>query len=168
MANIQNIRAVGNPQRAYEFEVELLAATAAGTLPILTQRVESVTIPETSVETIEINYKGRKTIHAGRDASGHTVVVSFWDSEKRDVYRFIKRWMEVGISNSEVGGGMNREDYATQMLIRTFAADSDKVTGITRLTQVWPTSLGEVRLDYATSEHLKFDVTFSYDSVLSY
>ena len=168
MANIQNIRAVGNPQRAYEFEVELLAAVAAGTLPILTQRVESVTIPETSVETIEINYKGRKTIHAGRDASGHTVVVSFWDSEKRDVYRFIKRWMETGISNSEVGGGNNREDYATQMLIRTFAADSDKVTGLTRLTQVWPTSLGEVRLDYATSEHLKFDVTFSYDSVLSY
>lgn len=168
MANIQNIRAVGNPQRAYEFEVELLAVTTAGALPILTQRVESVTIPETSVETIEINYKGRKTIHAGRDASSHTVVVSFWDSETRDVYNFIKRWMENGISNSEVGGGANREDYATQMLIRTFAADSEKVTGINRLTNVFPTSLGEVRLDYASSEHMKFDVTFSYDSSLLY
>jgi hypothetical protein len=166
MANIQNIRSVGNPQRAYEFEVEILASTSAGALPILTQRVESVSIPENSVETIEINYKGRKTIHAGRDSSSHAITVSFWDAETRDVYNFIKRWMENGISNSAVGGGTNREDYATQMLIRTYAADSTKVTGINRLTNVFPTSLGEVRLDYASSEHMKFDVTFSYDSSL--
>lgn len=166
MANIQNIRAVGNPQRAFEFEVELLASTAAGALPILTQRVETVNIPETSVETIEINFKGRKTFHSGRDGAGHTVSVSFWDSETRDVYRFFKRWMEVGISNSEIGGGMTRENYATQMLIKTFAADSVTVTGINRLTNVFPTSIGDVSLTYESSDHFKVEVTFSYDSNL--
>lgn len=167
MANIQDIRAVGNPQRAYEFEVSLLATTAAGALPILTQRVESVTIPETSVETIEINFKGRKTLHAGRDASSHTVTVSFWDSESRDVYNFFKRWMEIGISNSLIGGGQTREAYATQMLIRTFAADSLTVTGTNRLTNVFPTSIGDISLSYDASEHMKVEVTFSYDSNLN-
>ena len=166
MANISDVRSVGNPQRAYEFEVEIQATTAAGLLPILTQRVETVSIPETSVETIEINYKGRKTLHAGRDAAGHTVTVSFWDSEKREVYEFFKRWMEVGVSNSVVGGGLTRDLYATNMVIRTFGADSTSVTGVNTLTNVFPTAIADINLDYSASEHLKVEVTFSYDSNL--
>lgn len=164
MANIQDIRSVGNPQRAFEFEVEILAGVAAGSLPILTQRVESVSIPETSVETIEINYKGRKTIHAGRDSSPHTVAITFWDTEAREVYSFFKNWMENGISNSQVGGGVTRDLYATQLVIRTMAHDSNTVTGTNRLTNVFPTNIGDVALTYESSEHMKVEVTFSYDS----
>lgn len=166
MATIQDVRSVGNPQRAFEFEVELLANTVAGLLPILTQRVESVNIPDKTTETIEINYKGQKTIHAGRDASSHSVTVTFWDTEEREVYRFFKNWKENGINNSSVGGGATRDEYATQMLIRTFAHDSTQVTGTHRLTQVWPTSIGETSLSYESSEHIKVEVTFSYDTQL--
>lgn len=166
MSNIQDVRAVNNPQRAFEFEVELLASTVAGLLPILTERVESVSIPETTVETIEINYKGRKTIHAGRDGSSHTLTVTFWEDEDRGIYSFFKGWMENGISNSEVGGGVTRDQYSTQMLIRTFAHNSETVTGVNRLTNVFPTSIGEIQLNYESSEHMKVEVTFSYDSNL--
>ena len=146
MSTIQDVRSVNNPQRSFEFEVELLANTVAGFLPILTQRVQSTSIPDKSVETIEINFKGQKTIHAGRDASTHSVTVTFWDSEERDVYRFFKNWMENGINNSSVGGGASRDEYATQMLIRTFAHDSQDVTGTHRLTTVWPTNIAETSL----------------------
>lgn len=166
MANIQNVRAVGNPQRAYEFEVEILASSVAGSLPLLTQRVVSTSIPADSIETIEINFKANKTIHGGRDSASHAITVSFWDSEARDVYRFFKRWKETGLVNSAFGGGTHRDRYATQMLIRTFGADSVTVTGINRLTNVFPTEIGEVQLSYEASEHFKFDVTFAYDSNL--
>ncbi len=164
MSNIQDIRSVNNPRRAFEFEVEILANTVAGYLPVLTQRVETVSIPETSVDTIEINYKGRKTLYSGRDASSHTLSVTFWDTEEREVYRFFKGWMENGISNSEVGGGVTREQYATQMMIRTFAHDSTTVTGTNRLTNVFPTAIGDVQLSYDSSDHIKVEVTFAYDS----
>lgn len=164
MANIQDIRAVNNPQRAWEFEVEILAVVAAGQLPLLKTRVENVSIPETSVEVIETNFKGRKTMWAGRDSSGHQVSVSFWDTEDRAAYRFFKTWMERGISDSIVGGGMTRDMYATQMLIKLFAHNSTTVTGLNRLTNVWPVSISDISLSYDTSDHMKFEVTFSYDS----
>lgn len=166
MATIQDVRSVGNPQRAYEFEIEILAGAVAGSLPILTQRVETVSIPETSVETIEINYKGRKTLYSGRDASSHTVSVTFWDTEEREVYNFFKNWMENGISNSQVGGGTTRDLYATEMLIKTFAHDSQTVTGTNRLTNVFPTAIADIQLSYESSEHMKVEVTFAYDSNL--
>lgn len=167
MATIQDIRAVGNPQRAFEFEVELLAGAVAGSLPILTQRVETVSIPETSVDTIEINYKGRKTLYSGRDASSHSVTVAFWDTEDRSVYNFFKNWMENGLSNSTVGGGVTRDLYAIQMLIKTFAHDSQEVTGTNRLTNVFPTAIADIQLSYESSEHMKVEVTFAYDSNLT-
>ena len=166
MASIQDVRGVSNPQRAFEFQCDILASTAAGYLPILEQRVESVSIPETSVETIEINYKGRKTIHSGRDASGHTATVTFWESQAREIYAFFKNWMENGISNSEVGGGLTRDNYATLMRITTYAADSVTPTGVHTLTNVFPTSIGDISLSYDASEHLRIEVTFSYDSNL--
>lgn len=166
MANIQDIRAVHNPQRNYEFEVELLGSVAGGSLPILTQRVQTATIPETAVETFEINYKSRKTIHAGRDASGHTLTVTFWEDEANSIYKFHKDWMENGISNSEIGGGVTRDLYAAQMLIKSYAADSQQVTQENLLTNVFPTNIGDVSLAYDGSEVRVVEITYSFDQNL--
>ncbi|MBG24027.1 MAG: hypothetical protein CMF22_11295 [Idiomarinaceae bacterium] len=166
MANIQNVRAVGDPQRAYEFEVEILGSATSGSLSLLKERVQSVNIPETAVEVIEINYKSRKTNHAGRDASGHTATVTFWDDEQHSIYSYFKNWMEVGISNSETGGGATRDLYAVDMIITQFGHDATTVTGTHRLTQVFPTSIGDIQLDYSDSSHQTVEVTFSFDSNL--
>jgi len=166
MASIQDIRSVETPQRAYEWEVELNGGSTSGNLPILTQRAQNVSIPEISVETIEINYKSRKSLYAGRDASPHTVTVTFWDSESHDVYNFFRDWI-AGISDPFQGGGDDRGSYAAEMIIRKFAHDSTTETGKNVFTKVFPTSLGEVSLNYEGSEHMTFDVTFSYDENVS-
>lgn len=160
---INDVRATNNPQRAYEYEVDLLGSTASGSLTVFTQRVESVAIPESSLETIEINFKGRKTMFPGRDSSPHTFTVNFYDSENREVYTFFKKWMDKA-NNEILGGGVTRDLLASDMLIKTFAADSQTVTGTNRLTKVFPTNVGEVSLDYASSEHMKVAITFSYDT----
>ena len=163
---IQDVRTMGNPQRAYEYEVEILGSSAGGSLPILTQRVESVSIPASSVETIEVNYKGRKSMYAGRVASPHTATVNFYDSEDQEVYRFFRNWLNE-ISNEQSGGGVTRDLYAAEMKIKTFAHDSQTVTNTVTLGYVFPTEVGEVSLDYSASEHFKFAVTFSYDTNVS-
>ena len=166
MANINDVRATNNPQRSYEFEVELIGSTVSGSLPLLTQRVETISIPEVSVETFEINYKGRKTIHAGRDSSPHTVSVTFWDSEAHEVYEFFKGWIDRGISDQVVGGGVTRDQYSAEMVIKMMAADSTTVTREFRLTGVFPTTIGEASLDYTTSDSKKVEVTFSYETLV--
>lgn len=164
MPSIQNVRAVGNPQRSYEFEVEILGASVSGSLPLLTERVKNVSIPEKTIETIEINYKSRKAMYAGRDGSSHTVIVTFWDDETHAAYNFINNWMENGLSDSEVGGGVTRDAYSAEMLIKYLAHDSTTVTSTAVLTHVFPITLGDVQLSYDTSDHKTFDVTFSFDS----
>jgi hypothetical protein len=164
MANIQDIRATDNPQRNYEFEVEIVGSVAGGNLPILTQRVQNATLPETAVETIEINYKSRKTFHAGRDASGHTFTVTFWEDEDNSIYQFFKNWMENGISNSQTGAGQTRDQYAAEMLVKRFAADSNTITQQSRITKVFPTNIGDIQLAYEGSEVSVVEVTFSFDS----
>lgn len=163
MATIQDVRSLQNPQRAYEYEVSILGSAASGNLPLLTQRVESVSIPATSVETIEVNFKGRKTFYAGRDASPHTITVNFYDGEDQAVYKFFRNWLNT-MNNEVDGSGVTRDLYAAQMEIKTFAHDSATVTNKNTLTYLFPTEVGEVSLDYSSSEHFKFSVTFSYDT----
>ncbi len=164
MANIQDIRGNGSPQRNYEFEVEILGSIAGGVLPILTQRVQNATIPETAVETFEINYKSRKTMYAGRDASSHTMTITFWNDEDNSIYRFFKDWMENGISNSIVGGGLSRDLYTAQMRITQFAVDSVTPTAVHFIDGVFPTNIGDVTLNYDASETQTVDVTFSFET----
>lgn len=159
---IQDVRAVDRPQKAYEFEVEILGSTISGQLPLITTRVETVTIPEVSLEPITINYKGRKSLYSGRDASPHTVSVTFWDDESRATYKFMKNWIN-GALDETLGGGATRDLVATEMLIKLFAADSQSLTSTHRLTKVWPQSVGEISLNYADSAHVTFTCIFSYD-----
>lgn len=159
MANINDIRGIGNPQRAYEFEVEVVGNHG---LPILVQRVQSVSIPEVSVEQMEINFKSSKSMFAGRDTSPHTVTVSFFDTEDHATYNFFREWMNT-IRDRQVGGGDTRDLYESTLIVKQLAHDSTTVTATNRFTKVWPQSVGEIQLSYESSEHLKFDVTFSYD-----
>lgn len=151
-----------NPQRAFEYEVEILGSTVSGTRPLITQRVENVPIPEKSIETIEVNFKGRKTFYPGRDASPHTITVNFFDDEDRTVYQFFHNWIN-GALDETLGGGAYRSALAAELLIKLFKADSQTVSGVHRLTKVYPTNIGEITLDYTSSEHMKVAVTFAYD-----
>lgn len=161
--SIQDVREDIEPQRAYEFEFELLGSTASGNEPLLVQRVNSLTIPSVENETIEINFKSGKTFHIGRDSSPHTFTVSFRDGIDGAVYKFFKNWKENGINSMETGIGASRDVYSAEANIRLFENDSDTVTITHNFTKVFPTSIGDVSLDYSSSEVTTFDITFSYD-----
>lgn len=160
---IANVRTMNNPQRAYEYEVEVFGGSPAGSLPIITQRVETVNIPGSSVDTIEVNFKGRKTMYAGRDSSAHTFTVSFYDDESRSVYRYFKNWKDGAINDQITGAGLTRDLYAGEIHIKTFSHDSNTVTATHILSTAFPIELGEIAMTYESSEHIRFDVTFSFD-----
>ena len=160
--NIQAIREISNPQRAYEYEVEVIGASSSGSFPLLTQKVRTVTIPQKSVETFEINWKGRKVQHSGRDASAKQVTVEFWSTEDRGAYSFFNDWIN-SINNDEIGGGVTKDVYKGEVVIRTYATDSSSVTGTNRLVNAWPSELSDVSLDYTNSDAMVFSVTFTFD-----
>lgn len=165
MATIQDVRAVHNPQRAYEWEVELFGGDSG--VSLLKERAKTISIPEKSVDTIIINYKSQKAHYSGRNASPSTVTVTFWDDEDHTVYNYFNNWLENKLTDSEVGGGVTADQYTANMVIRTLGHDSESVTGAFTLTRVFPTSIGDIQLSYEQSEHVEISVTFSFDSNIS-
>lgn len=162
--SIQDVRGSKNaPQRAFEWEVSINGSNAIGQLELLTARAENIQLPEKAVETIIINHKSRMSRYSGRDASPGTFTVTFWDDESHAVYNFFNDWMEKGLSNSETGGGLTRSDYAAELVAKLLAHDSKSVTGTHTFKHVWPSSVGDISLDYSASEHVTFTVTFTYD-----
>lgn len=167
MSNIQDIRNSANPpQLAYAWEVEIVAPSIVGAPPILAARAETLTLPEKSIESYEINHKSRKSRFAGRDASPGTFTVQFWDDESHQVYDFFDKWIENGISNSQFGGGLSRAFYEAELRAKMQAHDEISGTGIHKFTKVWPSSLGDISLSYDASDKVIFTVTFTYDEHL--
>lgn len=161
MANIADVRSIHNPQKAYEWEVQIVGLST-GSLEELTFHAQNTTIPEETSGVIEIPFKSRKTYYAGRDESGRTVTVTFWEDETHTVYSFFKDWKSL-ISAPETGGGVDREAYAAEIRIKTLNVDSETVSGRFTLRNAFPTSIGDITLDYTSNEHATIDVTFQYD-----
>ena len=164
MANIQDVRAIATPQRSYEWEVEIIGLST-GADESLTFHAQNTTIPEETIGTIEIPYKSRRTHHAGRDESGRTVTITFWEDEDHTVYSFFKDWMNL-ISDNRTGGGVDKEGYSAEVVIKTLNSDSETTSGKFTLTKAFPTSLGEVTLDYSATEHATIDITLTYDETV--
>ena len=161
---IQDVRQDFRPQRNYEWELSILpAGSPIGEEPLISQRIESHNIPSVENETIEINYKSQKTFHVGRDSSPHTFSVTLWDGEDGAIYRFFRNWRETGMSNSLFGGGLQRDVYATDAILRFYEHDSQTMTIAHRWGIVFPISVGEISANYSESSLVTFDVTFSYD-----
>lgn len=160
MATIEDVRGINNPQMNYEWEVEILGPSTGGETA-LTTHAQSVTIPEVSSEVIELNFKSDKTSHAGRNASPRTTTVTFFDDEDLTVYRFLKNWKSL-INNESTGGGVNRPAYVANIVIRQFARNSEDVVANHTLIGAWLTTVGDVSLNYDSSEVMTVEATFNF------
>lgn len=161
--SIEQTRAISTPQKIYEWEIEI-AGPSTGGLEGLKAYAQSATIPEESIEEIVINHKSERDVHAGRVSSARTTTINFMDDESLTVFRYIQNWMEI-IKNSQTGGGVPRSLYQANIIIRQLNSDSETVSAEHVLVGAFPTSRGEVSLDYETSDVMKFDATFSFQRI---
>ena len=162
MANIQDVRAIHNPQKAYMWEVEI-QGLSTGSLNELSFYAKTVSIPQSAVEQMIINHKASRTHHAGRDASSHTVSITFWDDEARTIHNFFQEWMDNLIHNPILGGGVSRDLYAADLVIRLKDASDENATGTFRLARAFPIDIPDVPLSYDTSDVVEITVTLSFD-----
>ena len=159
--SIEQTRSIETPQRAYEWEVEIAGPATIGGIDNLFAYAQTASLPEESIDTIEINHKSEKTMHAGRVASGRTFTINFFDDENLTVYRHMKNWLET-IKSSQTGGGVDRTLYGADVIVRQLESDSETVAAEHTYRLAFPTTIGEVSLSYDSSEVMTFDITFAY------
>jgi len=161
MANITNLRAINNPQFSYMWEVEVQGLSTGG-LDSLATYAKTVSIPQTAVEQVMINHKAGKTHYAGRDASAHTVTITFWDDEGLSIYKYFQDWMNL-IHDQDTAAGVQRDLYRSNLIIKLKDNTDASNTGVITLTNAFPIDMAEVALSYDSSEAIEASVTFSFD-----
>jgi hypothetical protein len=161
LANIQSVRAINSPQKSYMWEVEI-QGLSTGALQDMTLYAKTVSIPQSAVEQIIINHKAGKTHHAGRDASAHTVIITFWDDESQTISKFMHDWIDM-IHNPITSSGVSRDIYQATLVIRLLDSTEDNVTATITLGRSFPIDIAEAALSYDSSEPIEHSVTFSYD-----
>jgi len=162
MANIQDIRAINDPQRSYMWEVDI-QGISTGAISDLSFYAKTVSIPQIAVEQIIINHKAAKTHHAGRDAGGHTVTLTLWDNESQTINKFFDDWMRL-ILDQTTGTGTPRDVYSADMVIKLKDAIDENITSEITLTKCFPTEIAEVALSYDASEPVEYSITLSFDT----
>lgn len=162
MANIQDIRAITAPQKSYLWEVDVQGLSTGG-LANMSFFAKTISIPQIAIEQIIINYKGLKTHHAGRDASGHTVTISFWDDESQTIHKFFDDWMNL-VLNQVDGGSFGRDIYSADLVIRLMDSADERTTSTITLSKVFPTDMAEIALSYDSSEPVEHSITLSFDT----
>lgn len=164
MASIQDVRAINSPAKQYLWEVEI-RALSTGALGNLSTYAKTVSIPQESCEIVVINHKSSKTQHAGRDASGRQVTITFWDDQNKTVFGFFSKWQQL-IRNPITGAGVSRDLYSAEIAIKLLADDEKTVTSEFLLTRAFPTEMSDITLDYSASDAIEISATFSFDERL--
>lgn len=151
-----------SPAKAYDFYVKILRAPAGvSNLDNLQFRVKTAALPEDSSENIDINFRWMKISIPGRDASGHTLDISWWDGVDLAVYSALKAWRQV-IANIEDGVQKTKE-YITGDILLELLDGSDTVIGSFILYNAWIENLQSVSLDYSSSDTVNITATIHYD-----
>lgn len=163
MSNIQDIRqTIHAPQKSYMWEVEIQGAQA-GALGNLTLYAKTASIPQSSVEQMTINHKAGKTHFAGRDASAHTLTLTFWDDENGTVANYMNEWYTGYVSDPSTANSTDKSQYTAEIVLRLKDGSDTIETSRYRMTKAWPMEIGEQSLAYDSTEPLELSVIFSYD-----
>lgn len=162
MATIENVRNLNEPQRMYQWEVEIQGLSTGGNEDLVFY-AQSVNLPEKSIESLEIPYKSERTFYPGKPTDTRNVTINFWDDEEHTVYSFFEDWYDDLVA-SPVGGSVQRNELSAEIVVKTLNVDEESESASWLYSIAFPITIGEVTLDYNSNEIFTFDVTFQYDT----
>lgn len=163
MPNIQDVRAINSPQKVYMWEVDIVGLSS-GSIQNMSFYAKTATIPQSAVEPMVINHKSQPVYHAGRDASGHTLPLTFWDDESQTISNFFNDWHDNLILDPVTGGGLHKNLYTADVFIRLKNSADDTVTAEWKLTRAFPIDNADVTLSYDASDAIEWSVTLQFDT----
>lgn len=153
----------GDPQRSYQWDVEFsVDGSNDRTAQNAKFYAKTVSIPQKSIETFQIDYQGVKIMHPGKDSSPKTVTITFWDDDNLTITKYIREWFSL-LSHNELGDAVSsRRNFARDIKITLYEGNDLRTTGVIKMKQAFPTDISDVSLSYDNSGTLEVSVTFTY------
>jgi hypothetical protein len=151
-----------SPQRGYLWEFEIPSPRGIGDSDVWILRAQSMTEPGRSFAVIDIPFKGTGGIRVpGKETYSHEITVTLLESEDAKTYEAIQSWMKL-IRDNVNGTGLADPDLKSDSVLTLLNNQGTPVKRI-KLVGMYPQNKADVKLDYGTSEAMKYDLTFAYD-----
>lgn len=146
-----------NPQKTYLWEISII-----GNSENIKTFAKSVSIPQSSIEPIIVNYMGEKVHYAGKESSPKTVTITFWDDERATMLTYLDNWFQTVHQNGT--GQMTKEaDYRRTINILLNDATDLTDTSVTELSGAFIIDIAEIPLSYENSDVIEITATFQYE-----
>lgn len=152
-----------NPRKAFAFRISFPGQPA---LPVFS--VQSVTMPEETVEPVEHGLGNSRIKTAGQyiagDATLERIMPATDNQASRDVNKFFRDWMRLA-QDPIVGGGTDPILYKQVVLIEELANDGITVLNSYLLNGAWPTKINGREYKRSESNNVVESVDLSTDVV---
>lgn len=166
MASIDAFRAalIGGGARSNQFRVDLIfpGFAAGGVLAGQASQffVYGAKIPDATIETIGVNYRGREVKLAG-ERKFQDWTVNVYNDTNFAIRNALVSWQDQ-INNIRDNGGLTApSSYTTDMICTQLDRNGAELHRI-KIVNAFPVTIGEINMDFGTADVEKFDVTFSY------
>lgn len=121
--------------------------------------VKSSSIPNTTIETIEMSWQGG-TYKLPTVQTFAEWTVNFTNDQDGALYMDFVNWMNL-MHNPETNEQAEPDDYMRSQTVELLDGTGNIIKTLT-LNHAYPTTVGEITLDYSAKEVQTFDVTFTY------
>jgi len=121
---------------------------------------ESGQLPASTVNTIEIPFRGRQLKIAG-DRVFEPWVVSVINDTGFKIRDEMERWMNAIANHADAGGTQNPELYFADLSVQQFDRD-ERVIKTYTFKDAWPSNVSAIELSYADAEVERFQIEWQY------
>lgn len=133
-------------------------------------RCRGMSIPPRSNNPTQSDFMGTKAFYPGKVDVGGTVVATFEETEDMAIRRIFYAWEQnifnINPKSALTAGKSRRASKATltkDLFLAMYAGNGAPLPKMIRFHNAWVQNVGEVTLDYAGAETVKYPVTFQYD-----
>ena len=123
--------------------------------------VRTASLPVGTITPIETSWQGNKYKLAGVQEFTDFNIGFNIDPTKENIRSEFVKWQH-SIHEPEDNVHGNPSEYMAQIQLEHLDHRTEDVLTTYQLLGAWPTSVGEVSLDYASQETAQFEVTFTY------
>lgn len=162
LESTHKVEARKEPQHAYRWE--FLMTGIFGIKEEIQFYAQRTAIPAVTQEPITRYYAGNKYHYSGRENSTKILNVTFYDNQELQIYRFFSKWMS-HMNNYHLNKKVNPINYQKSVILRLKDTTDGMINDEFTFERCFPQEIGEVTLDYGSSEVMTFDVQFIFEKV---
>jgi hypothetical protein len=168
MANISDFKAqlIGGGARPNQFRVDLTfpSFVSVGSIVGLNSQFlcKAAQLPASTVENMQIFYRGRQVNFAGERAFAPWTVTIYNDTTF-SIRNAMEKWSDGIMNNAQTNGRTNPRDYQVDLLIHQLDRNGAEIKTY-KFHDAYPTGVAPITVDYDANNQIEtFDVEFTYN-----